>query len=367
MQVKVFERARSGGQREKNQTKPAFIPLSKRQGKKTTPSIPSVKGQIDKVDYLKFTLPIADVTGSPNTSRKKVRESIKSAPAAMRTRVIGRRDGNYVRADENKDLGGLSGIKVESPREKETFTKQHKVTRQVGLNLKARPYSERPDPGSSQFLSTMSGHHKLDINIPTAPDQSVSGFSSAILKSDMSRSDSRESIHSSLAEEQYFIPEEPEPSGPESTEQMKERIHQNLLQTLSDTEQFLIAMEQKRNNRKPQIIYSDDDEQEEAQAPGLASGQKAETVHLPMNEVQSDDEVYTSSVPEAVVETNYPYQNGVDRFLNIVHEIENDIHREDSEISQTNTQDDLSESEFLTLRDDYNDYEHNEYLQRSLQ
>lgn len=273
---------------------------------------------------------MTDVTGTRNT--KQGRETAKSAPAAMRTRVKSRETrGSYVRPDENTQLSGVSGAKMKSPSEK--FNSQHRNRTQAGMQ-------HQPHPETTQLLTEASGYHRLDINIPTAQHQSMSGLSSANCRSDYSHSDSRESIHSSQTEE-YGTPEPPPlpPPEEETTQCMRNRVHQNLLQTLTDTEQFLVAMEQKRKNRKPQIVYSD----EENDIPEPTPAPATELEEPPAIDPQGES---ASSEAKAVVVTNHPLQSDSDRFLKIVYDMERDIERDDSDASHALTQDELSESDY---------------------
>lgn len=103
---------------------------------------------------------------------------------------------------------------------------------------------------------------QVDVNIPTAEEASSAVSSASYGYSD--GSDSRSCDLDDVRSESSDMIGSPIPPTPvpeqENTEAMKERVHRELLKTLSDTEQFLRAMDQKRSSRPLQLVYSDDEE-----------------------------------------------------------------------------------------------------------
>lgn len=104
----------------------------------------------------------------------------------------------------------------------------------------------------------------VDVNIPTAGEEfsvlSSANLDSTLGSDNMSRSCDLDDVRSEDSEELR----EPTPLPPvpevESTQAMKDRIHQDLIRTLSDTDHFLQVMDHKRKNKPPQISYSDDED-----------------------------------------------------------------------------------------------------------
>lgn len=258
----VVDRFTMTKERTKNLTKPVYHPPSKRTGKKSIPTI-TPNGPNGSKIFMSISLPKDTLANKQLTSLKKTLYQQTAQPA-----------GPAAPAQTNPSRSALENtIKGQQSRKQEDFNLLDNTGKSVTLSPRKPSVSreisqtliKRKSSGASggTMLSSISLGKRVEVSIPTAGDlRSITSSNSFTCSDDetLSRSCDLDDVASESSEAMNApIPPTPEPEK-EKTGEMRERVHRHLLQTLSDTDQFLRAMDQKRRNRAPQIVYSDDEE-----------------------------------------------------------------------------------------------------------
>lgn len=251
-----MERSVETKNRAKNVTKPVYQPFTERLTKKSTPTITS-NGPTGSKIFVSIALPKDPLVNSHLTklNQKRQHHGVKQNPPeptplelqkllleVSRAQTKGRQDHNTVD-------GIVRSVKL-APNRSDILRGSGRSVRRVSTDKPPTPAQPNTSPAH------------LNVSIPSAAHISgpVSTVSYSYTDDSVSRSCDLDDVRSDISETPLSpLPPTPVPQQ-EGTEAMRHRVHQGLLKTLSDTDQFLRAMEQKRSNRPPQIVYSDDEE-----------------------------------------------------------------------------------------------------------
>lgn len=262
-----MERLSGGKERVKSPTKPAFCPPSQRVvGRKSVPTITQNGPEGSKV-FMSITLSKGTIINKQKTKKGHPKErALHSAPP----------DHSFARQELFSPMN--PNVKPGTPALKESTGKlsekkpliQRNSSRSLIRSKSALDEASNTDVTlrrsqavTDVTLSRSQAIH-VDVNIPTGEEFSVmssANFESSLSSSDgIDRSCDLNDVRSENSEdlrEPTPLPPEPEV---ETTEAMKDRIHRDLMKTISDTDQYLQAMDHKRRNKPPQIVYSDDED-----------------------------------------------------------------------------------------------------------
>ena len=256
----VVERSSSAFKdRMKTQTKPSYCPPSQRQGgRKSVPTITQNGPEGSKV-FMSITLPKDTLIDNGKTKRSNHRPTreLRSAPAGQ---SMARRELLYSAPAQPFKPGTPALLESSSRLSQRKTLVQRENPRPITRSQSAQ---EKLTVAAEPTLRRSSAVH-VDVNIPTAGEE-ISVISSGIMESTMGSDDMNNSCDlDDVKSENSELLREPTPPpqvpAAESTEAMKERIHRDLLRTISETDQFLQDMDSKRKNKPHQIIYSDEED-----------------------------------------------------------------------------------------------------------
>lgn len=242
-------------------TKPVYQSVFQRTGKAPTPTI-TVNGPSGSKVFLNFALP-KDMIQSSLSLKQQQRVQRRSARQPSSAK---HESSNTMSTEQYK----LFNTHTDSTKLEDMNTVQN-IGQPVKLSLRRTSAltqkSSRSTAHGREVSSSVgrapvrsSSARQVDVSIPTGGEaSSVFSSNSLALSEELSgHSCDLNDVRSDVEEDITPIPPTPVPEA-ENVQTMKERVHQNLLKTIEDTNKFLSDMDRKRRDRPSQIAYSDDE------------------------------------------------------------------------------------------------------------
>ncbi|XP_067927890.1 uncharacterized protein [Watersipora subatra] len=246
----AVERFTDTKERGKNLTKPAYQPFTKRNLVKSTPTI-TPNGLSGSKTFLSITVPKEALTNFKNniikgdnshSRNKQGRPPPKVTPKNLQRPLM----------ESSKLCNGQSNAL--------TVSRGNSITlSQKRLSVTSRK-SSRSSAQGRLTLGLPASH--VDVNIPTAipASNAASSHSFSYSEDSFGQSWDLDDVRSGSSDVALSPLPCPPSAEKEDIKAMKERIHRELVNTLSATEQFLQTLEYKRQHKPPQLLYSDDEE-----------------------------------------------------------------------------------------------------------
>ena len=326
-----MERATETKERGRNLIKPTYQSFTERQTSKSTPTITPNGLSGSKVFVTLTTSNDALLNKKPTSPKRGVRSPLHQQRAPENTP----QDINRQYLESPNAL--IRGRHRESPLT-ESRGQSITLTPNRGSILRERRRSSHRSLEVVTSTQPAGPAMHVDVNIPTGGEvfSGMSTNSYTYSEGSASRSCDLDDVRSDISEMLNSpLPPTPVPEK-ENTEKMKERVHQDLMKTLSETEQFLRAMDQKRKSRPPQIVYSDDEEIAAKNNADITDQHKSNSDFEQQN-VGGDDlgqqycsEIIVGSEPgiyesEVNIPTSRYNPTASQQYLELVHQLEDDL------------------------------------------